>query len=160
MKLRTLWSVARPAAIVVAAIAVLAAVTLVLALIALPATLADRESTLVLGPVNALPLGILAIAAGLLASSVAVFFLRPWGRSVLIALLKAAGFSSALVLVFFAVLLSQPGALRHAQYLAFMAPAAAVYLALTAGFFALARYIRRSQALRHINTPPQSGLAA
>ena len=156
---RTLWSVARPTAIVVAAVASAAAAALVPALLVLPATPVDHDTTIVLGPVNVLPLVAAVIAAGVLVSSIAVFMRRPWGRSVLLAFLQAAGFASALVLVFICILLAQPGALGRA-FLTYVAPSAAAFLVLSVVAFALAHFLRRATALRRSGDPPQSGLAA
>jgi hypothetical protein len=158
MHYRTLWSISRTATVLVAVVATLAAISFVLALVALPATPAD--ATLVLGPFPALPLATLFLSAGLLVSCVAVFTLRSWGRIALVAVLKLVGFASVLVLVFFAVLMSQPGALT-ASVLAFDAPSIAMFVLLSAAAFYLAHFFRRSPALRFTKAPaPESGVAA
>jgi hypothetical protein len=157
---RTLWSISRNATVLVAVVASLAAVGFVLALIALPATPANAEATLVLGPFTVLPLATLVLSAGLLISCVAVFTLHSWGRIALVGVLKVVGFASVLVLVFFAVLMSQPGALT-ASLLAFAAPSIAAFVLLSAASFGLAHFFRRSPALRINKAPtPDSGVAA
>ncbi len=157
---RTLWSVSRNATVLIAVVASLAAVGFVLALIALPATPANAEATIVLGPVTVLPLAALVLSAGLLISCVAVFTLRSWGRIALVAVLKVVGFASVLVLVFFAVLMSQPGALT-ASLLAFAAPSIAAFVLLSAASFGLAHFFWRSPALRINKAPtPESSVAA
>ena len=157
---RTLWSVSRDATVLIAVVATLAAIGLVLALIALPATPADAEATLVLGPFTVLPLAALVLSAGLLISCVAVFTLRSWGRIALVATLKVIGFASVLVLVFFAVLMAQPGA-RTAALLAFAAPSIVAFVLLSAASFGLAHFVTRSPALRINKAPtPNSGIAA
>ena len=123
---RTLWSISRTATFLVAVVATSAVLAFVLALIDLPATSANTDTTLVLGPFTALPLAALVLSAGLLVSCVAVFTLRSWGRLALVAILKLVGFASVLVLVFFVVLISQPGALT-ASVLAFAAPSIAAF---------------------------------
>ncbi len=156
----TLWSISRNATVLLAVVASLAAVGFALAFIALPATPANAEATLVLGPFTVLPLAALVLSASLLISCVAVFTLRSWGRIALVAVLKAVGFASVLVLVFFAVLMSQPGALT-ASLLAYAAPNIAAFVLLSAASFGLARFFRRSPALRINKAPtPESGVAA
>ena len=160
MHRRTLWSISRTATVLVAVVATLAAISFVLALVALPATPANADATLVLGPFTALPLATLLLSAGLLVSCAAVFTLRSWGRIGLIAFLKLVGFVSLLVLVFFAVLMFQPGALT-ASVLAFAAPSIAVFALLSAAAFYLAHFFRRSPALRFNKAAaPESGVAA
>ena len=160
MHSRTLWSISRTATFLVAVVATSAVFAFVLALIDLPATPANADTTLVLGPFTALPLATLVLSAGLLVSCVAVFTLRSWGRLALVAVLKLVGFASVLVLVFFVVLMSQPGALT-ASVLAFAAPSIATFVLLSAASFLLARYFRRSPALRLTKAPtPASGVAA